>query len=92
MAEREYVRTDESLDNARRNGVSLEEVTEALYAPPGLRYERTSGTCCSSSPALPPAVESSPLCDRTGATHTYKIIDARALRGADLDEWRSRVR
>lgn len=31
------------------------------------------------------------LGDRIGATQKYKIIGARALRGADLDEWRRRV-
>lgn len=66
MLDREYVWTDEGLDNASRNGVGVDETTQALYAPSG-------------------------LCDRIGGTSTYKIIGARALRGADLDEWRRRV-
>ncbi|WFE37653.1 hypothetical protein [Micromonospora sp. WMMD998] len=43
MPEREYVWTDEGLDNARSNGVGVDETTQALYAPQGLRYERALG-------------------------------------------------
>lgn len=43
------------------------------------------------SPPHSPAHSTDQVCDRIGGTETYKIIGARALRGADLDEWRGRV-
>ncbi|GAA2611292.1 hypothetical protein GCM10010399_47670 [Dactylosporangium fulvum] len=43
VLEREYLWTDEGLAVARRRKVSLEEVDQALHAPPGLRFERRIG-------------------------------------------------
>jgi hypothetical protein len=43
MAAREYVWTDEGVSMARRHGVDLAEVAQALYAPPSLRWERHIG-------------------------------------------------
>ena len=92
MPDREYVWTDEGMADARRNGIAIDEATQALYAPPGLRYERTLGDLLlivmgMASTGRVIAV----LCDRIGGTQTYKIIGGRALQGADLDQWRRRV-
>jgi hypothetical protein len=43
MAAREYVWTDEGVSMARHHGVDLAEVTQALYAPSGMRHERQIG-------------------------------------------------
>jgi hypothetical protein len=92
VPDREYVWTDEGLDNARHNGVGVDETTQALYAPPGLRYERAIGDLLLIVMGLADSGRVvAALCDRIGATQTYKILGARALRGADLDEWRRRV-
>lgn len=92
MAAREYVWTDEGLSDARGHGVELAEVAEALFAPQGMRYERTLGDLL----LIVMGVAGSGrviavLCDRIGGTQTYKIVGARALSGSDLDEWRRRL-
>ncbi|MGI5186421.1 hypothetical protein ACQEVZ_60325 [Dactylosporangium sp. CA-152071] len=43
MVDREFLWTDEGLAVARRRNVALEEVDQALHAPPGLRFERRIG-------------------------------------------------
>ncbi|MDG4788465.1 hypothetical protein O7626_21430 [Micromonospora sp. WMMD1102] len=92
MPEREYVWTDEGLANAQRNGVGVDEATQALYAPSGLRYERVLGDLLLIVMGMAGSGRIiAVLCDRIGTTQTYKIIGVRALRGADLDEWRRRV-
>ena len=40
MLGRQYVWTDGGLTDARRRGIALNEVEEALHAPVGLRFER----------------------------------------------------
>jgi hypothetical protein len=92
VPEREYVWTDEGLADARRNGVGADEATQALYAPPGLRYERVLGNLLLIVMGMAHTGRViAVLCDRIGGTHTYKIIGSRALHGADLDEWRRRI-
>ncbi|MFF5172647.1 hypothetical protein ACFY3U_08445 [Micromonospora sp. NPDC000089] len=92
MSEREYVWTDEGLVNSRRNGIGSDEVTQALYAPSGLRYERPLGDMLLIVMGMSDSGRIiAVLCDRIATTDTYKIIGARALQGADLDEWRRRV-
>ncbi|WP_159079546.1 hypothetical protein [Plantactinospora sp. BC1] len=92
VPEREYVWTDEGLANARRNGIGVDETTQALYAPLGLRYERALGDLLLIVMGMADSGRViATLCDRIGATQTYKIIGARALQGTDLDEWRRRV-
>ncbi|MFE7869820.1 hypothetical protein ACFUYE_05655 [Micromonospora humida] len=92
MSDREYVWTDEGLDNASRNGVGVDETTQALYAPSGLRHERALGDLLLIIMGMADSGRViAALCDRIGGASTYKIIGARALRGADLDEWRRRV-
>ncbi|GGM10821.1 MULTISPECIES: hypothetical protein [Micromonospora] len=92
MPEREYVWTEEGLANARSNAVSVEEATDALYAPMGLRYERTLGDLLLLVMGMAGSGRVvAVLCDRIGGTQTHKIIGVRALRGGDLDEWRRRV-
>ncbi|WFE32973.1 hypothetical protein [Micromonospora sp. WMMD975] len=92
MPEREYVWTDAGLDNARSNGVGVDETTQALYAPQGLRYERALGDLLLIVMGMADSGRViAALCDRIGATQTYKIIGARAFKGTDLDEWRRRI-
>jgi hypothetical protein len=92
VAEREYVWSDDGLADAARNKVGLDEVEQALYSPAGLRFERHIGDVLlvvmgMASSARVIAV----LCDRIEGTSTYKILSARALAGAELDEWRRHV-
>lgn len=93
MADREYVWTDNGLADTRRNKVGLDEVDQALYAPPGLRFERRIGDLLLVVMGMADSARViAVLCDRVEhTTSTYKIVSARALAGADLDEWRRRV-
>ena len=92
MAEREYVWTDEGLNDARRNKVELNEVAQALYAPSGLRFERRIGAVLLVVMGMADSARVvAVLCDRVETTTTYKIVAARALGGPELDEWRRRV-
>jgi hypothetical protein len=92
VPEREYVWTEEGLADARHNGVGADEATQALYARPGLRYERVLGDLLHIVMGMADTGRViAVLCDRIGGTQTYKILGGRALRGADLDEWRRRV-
>ena len=84
--------TDEGLAAARGNGVGVNEATQALYAPPGLRFERALGDLLLIVMGMADSGRViAVLCDRIGGTQTHKIIGVRALRGPDLDEWRRRV-
>lgn len=92
MAGREYVWTEVGLADARHHKVEPAEVEQALFAPPGLRFERWIGDLLlvvmgMADTARVVAV----LCDRVG-DNAYRIVSARALAGAELDEWRRRVR
>ena len=92
MPDRDYVWTDEGLADVARNGVPVEEATQALYAPSGLRHERTLGDLLLIIMGMAHSDRViAVLCDRIAGTHTYKIIGGRALAGADLDQWRRRV-
>ena len=92
MAGREYVWTDSGLADARRNKVGLDEVGEALYAPPGLRFERQIGDLLLVVMGMADSARViAVLCDRIEHTTTYKIISVRVLAGSDLDEWRRRM-
>lgn len=92
MAAREYVWTDEGVSMARRHGVDLAEVAQALYAPRGMRYERHIGDLLLVVMGMADTGRViAVLCDRIGGTQTYKIFGVRALQGPDLDEWRGRV-
>jgi hypothetical protein len=92
VAERDYVWTEDGLAEARRRKVALDEVAQALCAPPGLRFERRIGDLLlivfgMADTARVIAV----LCDRIAGTATYKILGVRALAGPELDEWRRQV-
>lgn len=92
MAAREYVWTDEGVASAGTHGVDLAEVAQALFAPTGLRYERAVGDLLLIVIGMADSGRVvAVLCDRIGGSQTYKIVGARALRGAELDEWRRRV-
>lgn len=93
MAQREYVWTDEGLADAHRHKVELDEVEQALYAPPGLRFERRIGDLLLVVMGMADSARVvAVLCDRIEHTSTYRILSARALVGTELDEWRRRVR
>jgi hypothetical protein len=72
--------------------VTFEEVGQALYAPPGLRYERRvddhllliAGMAHSRRVIVV-------TCDAEAYPSTYKIIAARPLTDTELDEWRKEV-
>jgi hypothetical protein len=92
VAEREYVWTDDGLADATRNKVGLDEVEQALYAPEGLRFERPIGDLLLVVMGMAASARViAVLCDRVERTTTYKILSARALVGAELDEWRRHV-
>lgn len=83
---------DEGLANARRNDVGVDEATQALYAPSGPRHERALGDLLLIIMGMADSGRViAVLCDRIGTTQTYKTMGTRALRGADLDQWRRRV-
>ena len=93
MAGRDYVWTEDGLADVRRRKVALDEVGQALYAPTGLRFERRVGDLLLIVMGMADTGRViAVLCDRIGGTSTYKILSARALAGAELDEWRRRIR
>lgn len=60
--------------------------------PPGLRYERRIGDLLLVVMGMADTARViAVLCDLLEATATYKIVAARALAGAELDEWRRRL-
>jgi hypothetical protein len=92
VADREYLWTDEGLADVRRNKLAVDEVIEAFYAPPGLRYERRLGDLLlivigTAGSGKVIAV----FCDQVESTTTYRIMSARPLSPAETDEWRRRV-
>jgi hypothetical protein len=92
VPEREYVWADDGLAAARSNKVGLDDVTQALYAPPGLRYERRIGDLLLVVMGMTDnASVIAVLCEQVERTTTYKIVSARMLTGNELDEWRRRV-
>jgi hypothetical protein len=90
---REYLWTDDGIADARRNKIDLAEAVHALYAPPGLRYERMLGDLLLIVMGLADTGRViAVLCDRDEASQAYHIIAVRPVEGRDLDEWRRRVR
>jgi hypothetical protein len=90
---REYVWSEEGLADATRNEVGLDEVEQALYAPAGLRFERRIGDLLLVIMGMAASARViAVLCDRVDRTTTYTILSARALAGAELDEWRRHLR
>ncbi|HEX6498768.1 MAG TPA: hypothetical protein VF054_07005 [Micromonosporaceae bacterium] len=88
---REYVWTDAGLADARQHKVEPVEVEQALFAPPGLRFERHIGDLLLVVMGMADTARViAVLCDRLTDT-TYRIVSARALAGAELDEWRRRL-
>jgi len=92
VVEREYLWTEEGLADARRRKVALDEVDQALHAPPGLRFERRIGDLLlvvmgMANTARVIAV----VCEGARRATTYNILRVRALAGPELDEWRRRV-
>ncbi len=89
MLDREYLWTDEGLADARRRKVGLEEVEHALYAPPGLRFERRLGDLL----VIVMGMAGSGrvivvVCEQDRHLSVYRILRVRALLGQELDEWR----
>jgi hypothetical protein len=78
--------------DARRNKLGVEEVVQALYAPPGLRHERRLGDLLLIVIGM---AESGKViavfCDQVEPTTTYRILSVRPLSPAEADEWRRRV-
>ena len=92
MVEREYVWTEEGLADARRRKVALDEVDQALHAPPGLRFERRIGDLLLLVMGMADTARViAVVCECVERTTTYKILRARALAGRELDEWRRRM-
>jgi uncharacterized DUF497 family protein len=92
VADREYVWTDDGLRDADRHKVGLAEVEQALYAPPGLRFERRIGDLLLIVMGMADTARViAVLCDQVEDVATYRIVSARALDGTELDEWRRRV-
>jgi hypothetical protein len=88
-AEREYVWSDDGVRSAGRNEVELAEAVDALYAPPGLRFERRVGDSLLIVMGMAGTGRViAVLCDSIEHTTRYRIIGCRPLAGADLDEWR----
>lgn len=87
----EYLWTDEGLAAARRRKVALEEVDQALHAPPGLRFERRIGDLLVVMGLAGSGRVVAVVCEQMYRTTTYRILSVKALAGAELDEWRRRV-
>jgi hypothetical protein len=90
VAGRQYSWTESGLADARRHKVALEEVTQALYAPPGLRLERHIGDLLIVMGMAHSGRVIAVVCDGPDGSG-YRILRARALAGPELDEWRRRV-
>ena len=92
VVEREYVWTDEGLTETRRRKVALEEVDDALHAPPGLRFERRIGDLLLIVIGMATSGRViAVVCESAERTTTYRILRVRALVGPELDEWRRRL-
>ncbi|UWZ39460.1 hypothetical protein Drose_15195 [Dactylosporangium roseum] len=92
MVEREYLWTDEGLAVARRRKVALDEVDQALHAPPGLRFERRIGDLLLVVMGMAGSGRVvAVMCEQMCRTTSYRILSVKALAGAELDEWRRRV-
>ncbi len=91
---RDYVWTETGLADARARGVPPAEVEQALFASPGLRFERRIGDLLLVVMGMADSARViAVLCERVGHSGgTYQIMAARALAGVELDEWRRRLR
>lgn len=92
MSGRDYVWTESGFADARAHGAQPAEVEQALFAPPGLRFERRIGDLLLVVMGMADSARViAVLCERAGHTTTYQIMAARALVGMELDEWRRRL-
>jgi len=88
----EYLWTETGLADARKNNVGLDEVEQAPHAPLGLRFERRIGDVLLIVMGMADSARViAVVCDSVERTTTYRILSARALAGAELDEWRRRL-
>jgi hypothetical protein len=88
---RQYVWTDGGLLEARRRKIGLDEVDEALHAPPGLRFERRLDDLLMVMGMTVAGHVVAVVCESTPDPRTYQILRVRLLAGSELDEWRRRV-
>ncbi len=93
VGRREYVWTEDGLAVATANKVDPAEVSDALYAPAGMRLERTLGDLLVVVMGMAGTGRViAVLCERiAGQDEVYKILGARVLSGTALDEWRRRL-
>jgi hypothetical protein len=94
VAEREYVWTEAGLANAEKRKIELHEVDEALHAPDGLRLELRIGSdlLVIAGMAETGRVIAVRCEQRVAGVATYWIMAVHPVTGANLDEWRRRVR
>jgi hypothetical protein len=92
MVDRDYVWTSAGLADARSRKIAVDEVEQALHAPPGLRYEARLGDLLLLIVGMADSARViAVFCDGTRHTRTYRIVAVRAVSGPALDEWRRRV-
>jgi hypothetical protein len=93
VGRRAYVWTEDGLGVAASNKVDTAEVSDALYSPEGMRYERALGDLLLIVMGMAGTGRViAVLCERiAGQADVYKIHGARALAGEALDEWRRRL-
>ncbi len=75
------------------NKVEPAEVSDALYAPEGMRLERRLGDLLAIVMGMAGSGRViAVICERVaGQVTLHKILGARALAGTALDEWRRRL-
>jgi hypothetical protein len=91
LPERRYIWTHAGRRNARRNGVTDEEVKQALYAPPGMRYERPVADLLLIAGMAESGRVIFVFCYRSDSRWRHMIAGAAPMTGPDLDEWRRRL-
>jgi hypothetical protein len=86
--------TEPGLAVTGTNGVELTEVSDALYAPGGMRLEQMLGDLLVVVMGMAGTGRVIAVCCErvAGQDLVYKILGARALAGEALDEWRRRLR
>lgn len=89
---REYLWTDRGIADARRHKVPLDEAEQAVYAPSGMRYERTLGDLLIMIMGMAGTSRViAVMCERMSRTSLYRILRVRPMTAREVDEWRRRV-
>jgi hypothetical protein len=84
VSEREYLWTEDALAAASRQKLAFEEGEQALFAPPGLRYEARLGDLLVVMGMAGSGQVVAVICEQLKATTRYQILPVKALVGLEL--------